>query len=256
LVGLGVGDALGDSLVGLGVGDGVALGDDDGDGELATVRVVTHELLGSQRPPCGAAAVVSVAPPDAVDEMVAPNVTVVEVGPPETPKAGNVQMSAFWVVLKVKLPLASSEALLAIVALPSSPVRSSITVVPAALGAWALTCSEYRTVAPGCTVLPDAGCTVAVTVSGALGDADAVAVKPANAATIAAVTPRASHCSPLRGKRVDLPKPRDTSRTPTSIDCRGRRRTVHLSPVCTHRAQMRIFGSPIRAALRLRLGCA
>lgn len=87
--------------------------------------------------------------------------------------------------------LVSSRALLVILALPSRPDRSSTTVAPLGNACGLPAVSVYVIVAPALTVLPEAGCAVAVTVSGELGVAAEVAVTATRAATVTTTAPRA-----------------------------------------------------------------
>jgi hypothetical protein len=140
------GDELTDKLAELGVGDGVAVddgaavgdwvaavvggGDDAGawDAGAATTREVAHGSPTAQEVPCRAAAVDSFAPPGAEGATCASNVAVAEVGAPGEPRAGSVQVSALCVASGARPLWASSPALLVMLALLSSPDRSSTTV--------------------------------------------------------------------------------------------------------------------------------
>jgi hypothetical protein len=157
-------DELADKLVELGVGDGVAVddgaavgdwvavavgdGDDVGDEDAvgagddvgaraagaATTREVAHGSPTTQEVPCRAAAVDGFAPPGAEGATCASNVAVAEVGAPGEPRAGSVQVSALCVASGARPLRASSPALLVMLALLSSPDRSSTTVAPVAKG--------------------------------------------------------------------------------------------------------------------------
>jgi hypothetical protein len=121
---------------GVGDGDGVEAGDGDGveAGAAATVSVVAHGSPAAQRLPRGAAAVVSFVPPSAVAATVAANVAVADGGAPWVPIADKVQVTALSPASSARPLLASSPALLAMLALPSRPDRSSTTVAPAGNG--------------------------------------------------------------------------------------------------------------------------
>jgi hypothetical protein len=138
-VGVAVGGALGRgvgpaSLVD--VVDGVGVGVAVGVGDVATVSVVAHGSLAPQLWPWRAAAVVSFAPPGAAVATVAWNVAVAEVDVACVPSGGTVQVSALCVASSVRPRWASSPVLVAILALPSSPDRSSTTAAPPGTGRW------------------------------------------------------------------------------------------------------------------------
>jgi len=97
----------------------------------ATVNDVAHGLPAAQLPPCGNAAVVSLAPTGTVEATVTWNVVVArEFEVPGAPNAGTAQESVLACASSVKRCWDSCAALDEIVAFARRPERSSTTVAP------------------------------------------------------------------------------------------------------------------------------
>src|SRR5262249_19787338 len=104
---------------------------DEVGGAPVTVKAVAHPALVPQLLPCGAAAVLRFVPPGAVASTTTwKDVVATAVGVPGAPSAGTVQVSVFAFGSTVIPRLARSASVVATLACPSSPDRSSTTIPP------------------------------------------------------------------------------------------------------------------------------
>jgi hypothetical protein len=127
-------DVGGENVAGVvvpGAGGVLAVIVDEVGGAPVTVRAVAHASLVPQLLPCGAAAVVSFVPPGVVASTTTwMDAVAVEVGVPGAPSAAIVQVSVLAFGSIVIPCLARSASVVATVACPRSPDRSSTTVPP------------------------------------------------------------------------------------------------------------------------------